>query len=52
VGRQLALVESALEPLERVAKRTLQSGEDSVKAMQVWQAVTQALQLLQAMQTR
>ncbi len=50
MGRQIALVENALAPLERVAKRTLQSGEESLKAMQVWQAVTEALELLQAMQ--
>jgi hypothetical protein len=50
MGRQLALVESALAPLERVAKRTLQGGEENLKAMQVWQAVTEALELLQAMQ--
>jgi hypothetical protein len=49
VGRQLLLVESALAPLERLAKRTLQSGEESLKAMHVWQAVTEALELLQAM---
>ncbi|WNG17158.1 DNA repair ATPase [Cystobacter fuscus] len=50
LGRQLSLVENALAPLERVAKRTLQSGEDSLKAMQVWQAVTEALELLQSLQ--
>jgi hypothetical protein len=49
MGRQLALVESALAPLERMAKRTLQGGEE-IKAMQVWQAVTEALELLQAIQ--
>ncbi|WNG47046.1 AAA family ATPase [Archangium minus] len=50
VGRQIMLVESALAPLERLAKRTLQGGEENLKAMQVWQAVTEALELLQAMQ--
>ena len=50
LGRQIVLVESALAPLERLAKRTLQSGDESLKAMQVWQAVTEALELLQAMQ--
>ncbi|QRO02001.1 DNA repair ATPase [Archangium violaceum] len=50
VGRQLSLVESALAPLERMAKRTLQGGEENLKAMQVWQAVTEALELIQAMQ--
>jgi hypothetical protein len=50
LGRQLSLVENALAPLERVAKRTLQSGEESLKAMQVWQAVTEALELLQSLQ--
>jgi hypothetical protein len=50
LGRQLSLVENALMPLERVAKRTLQSGEESLKAMQVWQAVTEALELLQSLQ--
>jgi hypothetical protein len=50
VGRQIVLVESALAPLERLAKRTLQSGDENLKAMQVWQAVTEALELLQAMQ--
>ncbi|HEX8824575.1 MAG TPA: DNA repair ATPase, partial [Archangium sp.] len=50
MGRQISLVENALAPLERIAKRTIQSGEESLKAMQVWQAVTEALELLQAMQ--
>ena len=50
MGRQLSLVENALAPLERVAKRTLQSGEENLKAMQVWQAVTEALELLQSLQ--
>ncbi|WP_434390801.1 DNA repair ATPase [Melittangium boletus] len=50
LGRQLSLVENALAPLERVAKRTLQGGEENLKAMQVWQAVTEALELLQALQ--
>ncbi|HYO70564.1 MAG TPA: hypothetical protein VEU33_31245, partial [Archangium sp.] len=50
LGKQIVLVESALAPLERLAKRTLQSGDENLKAMQVWQAVTEALELLQAMQ--
>ena len=50
MGRQLSLVENALAPLERLAKRSLHSGEESLKAMQVWQAVTEAMELLQAMQ--
>ncbi|KFA88715.1 DNA repair ATPase [Archangium violaceum] len=50
LGRQIVLVENALAPLERLAKRTLQGGDESLKAMQVWQAVTEALELLQAMQ--
>ncbi len=52
LGKQLLLVESALEPLERLAKRTLQGGDESLKAMEVWKAVTEALQLLQTMQPR
>ncbi|XXF81186.1 DNA repair ATPase [Myxococcaceae bacterium GXIMD 01537] len=48
VPRQLSLIEGALGPLERAAKRSLQTGEESLKAMQVWQAVTEALELLQA----
>ncbi len=46
--RQLTLIENALGPLERAAKRSLQTGEESLKAMQVWQAVTEAMELLQA----
>lgn len=52
LGRQLSLIEGALEPLERAAKRSLQSGEESLKAMQVWQAVTEALEVLQAIAQR
>jgi hypothetical protein len=51
--RQVTLIQAALEPLERAAKRNLQSGEEDIKAMQVWQSVTEALALVQAMiQTR
>jgi hypothetical protein len=51
--RQVTLIQAALEPLERAAKRSLQSGEEDIKAMQVWQSVTEALALVQAMiQTR
>ena len=50
--RQISLLETALLPLERAAKRSLQSGEESLKAMQVWQAVTEALDLLQAITQR
>jgi hypothetical protein len=52
LAKQITLVESALEPLERVSKRSLQSGEESLKAMQVWQAVTEALAVLHAIQQR
>ncbi|KFE70299.1 DNA repair ATPase [Hyalangium minutum] len=45
--RQVALIQAALEPLERAAKRSLQSGEEDLKAMQVWQSVTEALALVQ-----
>ena len=47
--RQVSLIQAALEPLERAAKRSLQSGEEDIKAMQVWQSVTEALALVQAM---
>jgi hypothetical protein len=47
--RQVTLIQAALEPLERAAKRSLQSGEEDIKAMQVWQSVTEALALVQAM---
>ena len=50
LGRQLTLVENTLAPLERMAKRSLQSGDESLKAVQVWQAVTEALELLQTLQ--
>ncbi|MDC0706952.1 DNA repair ATPase [Stigmatella sp. ncwal1] len=46
--RQITLIQTALEPLERAAKRSLQLGSEDVKAMQVWQAVTEALELVQA----
>ena len=45
--RQVALIQAALEPLERAAKRSLQAGEEDLKAMQVWQSVTEALALVQ-----
>jgi hypothetical protein len=47
--RQVSLIQAALEPLERAAKRSLQVGQEDLKAMQVWQAVTEALELVQAM---
>jgi hypothetical protein len=53
MGRQLSLVENTLAPLERAAKRTIQGGEEafnSRQVMEVWQAVTEALALLKAMQ--
>ena len=50
MGRQLSLVENTLAPLERMAKRSLHSGEENLKAMQVWQTVTEALALLQTLQ--
>jgi hypothetical protein len=50
--KQITLLENALLPLERAAKRSLQSGEESLKAMQVWQAVKEALEVLQAISQR
>jgi hypothetical protein len=47
--RQIGLIQAALEPLERAAKRSLQAGDEDLKAMQVWQSVTEALALVQAM---
>jgi hypothetical protein len=47
--RQVSLIQAALEPLERAAKHSLQQGEEDIKAMQVWQTVTEALALVQAM---
>jgi hypothetical protein len=52
LAKQINLVESALEPLERLSKRNLQTGEEGLKAMQVWQAVTEALAVLHAIQQR
>jgi hypothetical protein len=50
--RQLSLLENALSPLERAAKRSLQNNEENIKAMQVWQAVSEALEVIQAMTQR
>jgi hypothetical protein len=47
--RQIALIQDALEPLERAAKRSLQTGVESLSAMQVWQAIDQALDLVKAL---
>jgi hypothetical protein len=46
--RQIALIQDALEPLERAAKRSLQTGQQDLNAMQVWQAIDQALDLVKA----
>ncbi|MBN1209878.1 MAG: DNA repair ATPase [Myxococcaceae bacterium] len=46
--RQIALIQNALEPLEKLARRSLQLGEEDIKPMQVWQAVTEALDLVRA----
>jgi hypothetical protein len=46
--RQLVLIQDALEPLERAAKRSLQTGGEDLSAMQVWQAIDQALELVKA----
>jgi geranylgeranyl pyrophosphate synthase len=46
---QIALNQDALQPLDRAAKRTLQTGRESHSAMQVWQAIDQALDLVKAL---
>jgi hypothetical protein len=51
VGRQLDPVVTALSLLASKAKQALNSEED-LKAMQVWQEVTEALNLLRAVQQR
>lgn len=48
LARRLQLVAGALVPLVETAGRTLQSGNDSMKAMLVWQRVNEALELLRA----
>ncbi|MDY7231563.1 DNA repair ATPase [Hyalangium rubrum] len=46
--RQLVLIQDALEPLERAAKRSLQTNQEALSPMQVWQAIDQALELVKA----
>ncbi len=47
--RQIELVQRALAPLARVARRSIkEEGGGSIRAMQVWQHVSEALQLLQS----
>ncbi|MBX5482196.1 MAG: DNA repair ATPase [Myxococcaceae bacterium] len=47
--RQVELVQRALAPLARMARRSLkEEGGGSLRAIQVWQHVNEALQLLQA----
>ncbi len=46
--RQIELVQRALAPLARIARRSIkEEGGGSIRAMQVWQHVSEALQLLQ-----
>ena len=47
---RLELLERMLTPLARNAKRTLQGGTDTLKAVQVWKQVNEALEVLSAIQ--
>ncbi|WP_375759685.1 DNA repair ATPase [Corallococcus exercitus] len=52
LSRQIELVEGALLPLERAARRNVQGEGEGIKALQVWQGVTEALELLRGMLRR
>ncbi|MBJ6762612.1 DNA repair ATPase [Myxococcaceae bacterium JPH2] len=52
LSRQIELVEGALLPLERASRRAIQGEEEAVKALQVWQGVTEALEVLRGMLRR
>lgn len=49
IDRQIELVQRALAPLARAVRRSLkEEGGDSLRVLQVWQHVNEALQILQA----
>ncbi|MCP3099534.1 DNA repair ATPase [Myxococcus sp. K15C18031901] len=52
LSRQIELVEGALLPLERASRRAIQGEGEGVKSLQVWQGVTEALELLRSMLRR
>ncbi|CAM3446762.1 AAA family ATPase [Corallococcus sp. ZKHCc1 1396] len=52
LSRQIELVEGALLPLERAARRNVQGEGEGIKALQVWQGITEALELLRGMLRR
>ncbi|NOK04453.1 MULTISPECIES: DNA repair ATPase [Myxococcus] len=53
LSRQIELVEGVLLPLERASRRAIQGeGEGVMKSLQVWQNVTEALELLRSMLRR
>jgi uncharacterized protein YhfF len=45
-------VEGVLLPLERASRRAVQGEGEGVKSLQVWQNVTEALELLRSMLRR
>ncbi|MCY1023679.1 DNA repair ATPase [Pyxidicoccus sp. MSG2] len=52
LSRQIELVEGVLLPLERASRRAIQGEGEGVKSLQVWQNVTEALELLRSMLRR
>ncbi|MCP3060326.1 DNA repair ATPase [Myxococcus sp. K38C18041901] len=52
LSRQIELVEGVLLPLERASRRAVQGEGEGVKSLQVWQNVTEALELLRSMLRR
>ncbi|NTX57433.1 DNA repair ATPase [Myxococcus sp. CA039A] len=52
LSRQIELVEGVLLPLERASRRAVQGEGENVKSLQVWQNVTEALELLRSMLRR
>ncbi|MBD0320931.1 MAG: DNA repair protein, partial [Gemmatimonadetes bacterium] len=52
LSRQIELVEGVLLPLERAARRAVQGEGEGIKSLQVWQNVTEALELLRGMLRR
>ncbi|AGC45695.1 hypothetical protein MYSTI_04399 [Myxococcus stipitatus DSM 14675] len=52
LSRQIELVEGVLLPLERASRRAVQGEGEGIKSLQVWQNVTEALELLRSMLRR